>query len=398
MQILFTSSTTRHLDYIYAEGQIVAVHVKNGMTDSLYYVMTDHLGSWNKVIDEDKNIVQQTHFDPWGNRMSYTAWNTPQTQTSFTFRRGFTGHEHYDRFKIINANARLYDPVIGRFFSPDPFVQAPDFTQNYNRYSYCLNNPVMFSDPDGENPLLIVAGLYFLFFTDAGYEVQKYISPIAINIDIRLGTHQQGVGFNLSYGIPKVLPYAKRWEQGSSYYWRNYGGYQGYEHRKGSEQSILGLYHWGKTYYEAGEFTQTVGKKSFGIPSILGADVSNDLWGDGGDRFRTSHQRINIFPFYIGGSVFTGDPGMEETKTEIEPRATSGLCYVAGPYGDPDKYRHGVLYLGAGPISLGWDCEGIRHALQNIIGHNWISPTTPWFKYRKYKPRLYAQFGWSELW
>ena len=61
-----------------------------------------------------------------------------------------TGHEHYDRFRIINANARLYDPVIGRFFSPDPFVQAPGFTQNYNRYSYCLNNPVMFTDPDGE--------------------------------------------------------------------------------------------------------------------------------------------------------------------------------------------------------------------------------------------------------
>lgn len=144
------SGAQRKLDYIYAEGQLVAVHVKRGIVDSLYYVMTDHLGSWNKVMDEDKNIVQQTHFDPWGNRMSYTAWNTPQTQTSFPFSRGYTGHEHYDSFKIINANARLYDPMIGRFFSPDPFVQAPDFTQNYNRYSYCMNNPVMFSDPDGE--------------------------------------------------------------------------------------------------------------------------------------------------------------------------------------------------------------------------------------------------------
>lgn len=156
------SGSQRKLDYIYAEGQIVAVHVKNGMTDSLYYVMTDHLGSWNKVMDEDKNIVQQTHFDPWGNRMSYTAWNTPQTQTSFTFRRGFTGHEHYDRFKIINANARLYDPVIGRFFSPDPFVQAPDFTQNYNRYSYCLNNPVRYMDPSGEEFItaaIIISGV-----------------------------------------------------------------------------------------------------------------------------------------------------------------------------------------------------------------------------------------------
>jgi hypothetical protein len=27
-----------------------------------------------------------------------------------------------------NMNARLYDPVIGRFFSPDNFVQIPEFT------------------------------------------------------------------------------------------------------------------------------------------------------------------------------------------------------------------------------------------------------------------------------
>lgn len=144
------SNSSRRLDYIYFDGQIVAVHVDENSTEKFYYVLTDHLGSWEKVLDENKNTVQQTHFDPWGNRMSYTAWNTPQTQTSFTLDRGFTGHEHYDCIHVINANARLYDPVIGRFFSPDPFVQAPDFTQNYNRYSYCMNNPVMFSDPDGE--------------------------------------------------------------------------------------------------------------------------------------------------------------------------------------------------------------------------------------------------------
>ena len=118
--------------------------------ENLYYVLTDHLGSWNKVMDENKNIVQQTHFDPWGNRMTYTDWALPQTQTDFAFDRGFTGHEHYDRIHVINANARLYDPAIGRFFSPDPFVQAPSFTQAFNRYSYCMNNPVMYSDPDGE--------------------------------------------------------------------------------------------------------------------------------------------------------------------------------------------------------------------------------------------------------
>ena len=150
MKDRLTSFVTSQLDYIYAEGRIVVVHVTENGISRLYYVLTDHLGSWEKVMDEDKNIVQQTHFDPWGNRMSYTAWNTPQTQTSFTFDRGFTGHEHYDMLGIINANARLYDPVIGRFFSPDPFVQTPDFTQGFNRYSYCMNNPVMYSDPTGE--------------------------------------------------------------------------------------------------------------------------------------------------------------------------------------------------------------------------------------------------------
>jgi hypothetical protein len=47
-------------------------------------------------------------------------------------------------------NARLYDPVLGRFLSPDPYVQAPNFSQNFNRYAYCLNNPLKYTDPTGE--------------------------------------------------------------------------------------------------------------------------------------------------------------------------------------------------------------------------------------------------------
>ncbi|MDR3046716.1 MAG: RHS repeat-associated core domain-containing protein, partial [Bacteroidales bacterium] len=76
-------------------------------------------------------------------------WRKSDTCTHL-FDRGFTGHEHLDIFKIINMNGRLYDPVIARFFSPDPYVQMPDFTQNFNRYSYALNNPLKYTDPDGQ--------------------------------------------------------------------------------------------------------------------------------------------------------------------------------------------------------------------------------------------------------
>ena len=68
-------------------------------------------------------------------------------------------------------NGRFYDPHLGRFLSPDNGacpanggVQLPDFTQNFNRYSYCLNNPLVYTDPSGEIvwfvPIIIGASVF----------------------------------------------------------------------------------------------------------------------------------------------------------------------------------------------------------------------------------------------
>jgi RHS repeat-associated protein len=65
---------------------------------------------------------------------------------------GVVWHEHLPEFGLINMNGRLYDPVVGRFLSPDPYVATPDFSQGFNRYSYVLNNPLMFTDPSGYMP------------------------------------------------------------------------------------------------------------------------------------------------------------------------------------------------------------------------------------------------------
>jgi RHS repeat-associated protein len=64
--------------------------------------------------------------------------------------RGFTGHEHLVEFDLINANGRLYDPTLGQFMQPDNYVQMPESAQSYNRYAYCLNNPLKYTDPSGE--------------------------------------------------------------------------------------------------------------------------------------------------------------------------------------------------------------------------------------------------------
>jgi len=72
-------------------------------------------------------------------------------QPSLFLNRGYTtGHEHLPEFGLINMNARLYDPLIGRMLSPDPYVQASDFSQSFNRYPYVRNSPLIFTDPTGE--------------------------------------------------------------------------------------------------------------------------------------------------------------------------------------------------------------------------------------------------------
>jgi RHS repeat-associated protein len=64
--------------------------------------------------------------------------------------RGYTFHEHLEMGGLINMNAHLYDPLLGRVLSPDNYVQAPDNTQSFNRYSYCWNNPTKYTDPSGD--------------------------------------------------------------------------------------------------------------------------------------------------------------------------------------------------------------------------------------------------------
>ena len=44
---------------------------------------------------------------------------------------------------------RMYDPLVGRMLSPDIVIQNPEYSQSYNRYTYCFNNPLRFTYPSG---------------------------------------------------------------------------------------------------------------------------------------------------------------------------------------------------------------------------------------------------------
>lgn len=130
---------------------LVLQRVNNGSWTP-YNIGRDYLGNITHIATSNGTLIAEYSYDSWGrlrNPSTHSIY-TPGTEPDLFLGRGFTGHEHLTWFGLINMNARLYDPLLGRFISPDPYIQAPAFTQNYNRYAYALNNPLKYSDESGE--------------------------------------------------------------------------------------------------------------------------------------------------------------------------------------------------------------------------------------------------------
>jgi RHS repeat-associated protein len=148
-----TGGVTREYTYLGGDAYTapVAAVTQDGAT-AYYYLLRDYLGNITHQVNTSNEVVAEYNFDAWGRRRSADDWSYTLDGNDLALfaDRGFTGHEHLTWFNLVNMNGRLYDPLVGRFLNVDPYVQMPDYTQNFNRYSYCLNNPLKFTDPNGE--------------------------------------------------------------------------------------------------------------------------------------------------------------------------------------------------------------------------------------------------------
>lgn len=134
-------------------GAFAMVETDERGNNTLHYILKDNLGSWSVVTDKHGNIEQELSFDAWGNLRNPETWRTWSGMPEPMFDRGFTGHEHLYAFGLINMNGRMYDPQMSSFLSVDAYVQSPENAQGFNRYAYCLNNPLGYTDPSGWLPL-----------------------------------------------------------------------------------------------------------------------------------------------------------------------------------------------------------------------------------------------------
>ena len=141
--------------HVVADGRRVAIQTRQaGASPTTVYLLEDHLGGVDGFTSSSGQLLARTSYHPFGARRSGDWLGTAPTsgewqQIQATTPRGYTGHEHLDHLGIVHMNGRVYDPVLGRFLSPDPIVQAPYDTQGLNRYAYVRNNPMRYTDPSG---------------------------------------------------------------------------------------------------------------------------------------------------------------------------------------------------------------------------------------------------------
>ncbi|MEI9997493.1 MAG: FG-GAP-like repeat-containing protein [Rhizomicrobium sp.] len=155
--------TTWH-DYLTVDGALVGERSCSGAAPcssgaSWLYFVSDHLGSIAVITDGSGAVAQRLSYDAWGRRRNADGSDNPGCTITAVTSRGYTGHEMLDSVCQVNANARLYDPTIARFLSPDGIVPNPFGSQSLNRYAYVENGPLSATDPSG-NELVIVPGTH----------------------------------------------------------------------------------------------------------------------------------------------------------------------------------------------------------------------------------------------
>lgn len=149
-----SGGNTEYKHYIYGGDGPVAVHTRrNPGSDDTVYLLSDHLGSVDKITDSDGDILVNLSYDAFGKRRG-SDWTGDPTSGDLstindTTHRGYTFHEYLDNVSLIHMNGRVYDPEVGRFISSDPYVPNRFDGQSFNRYSYVHNSSLTFVDPSG---------------------------------------------------------------------------------------------------------------------------------------------------------------------------------------------------------------------------------------------------------
>ena len=142
----YEKTGTEVTTHYYLGGKLIAVKKDTVLS----YIHQDHMGSTSVISDTNGSATATLQYLPFGAQRAPTS--------TLPTDKLFTGQRLDDNTGLYYYNARYYDPEIGRFISPDTIIPNYYNPQFLNRYSYCLNNPLKYTDPTGHDLTVINSG------------------------------------------------------------------------------------------------------------------------------------------------------------------------------------------------------------------------------------------------
>ena len=126
----------------FPEGEYISSGTKK------YVYQTDQLGSVRDVIDAATGTrVAAIDYGPYGNRTRTNGTVTPGYE--------YAGLFYHPKSGLMLSATRAYDTGTGRWLNRDPIGEAGGI----NLYGYVGGNPVMWIDPDGRSPLIVIGAV-----------------------------------------------------------------------------------------------------------------------------------------------------------------------------------------------------------------------------------------------
>jgi RHS repeat-associated protein len=396
---IINGGATTDIHYINSPIGICAILLYDGTDVTTYYLQKDYLGSLNVICDVNGNLVAEQNFNAWGKARNANTWNSndPLLAKPTWLYRGFTGHEDMPQFGLINMNARLYDPTIGKMISPDNYVSNPNHTQSYNRYAYANNNPLNKIDPTGNVPIAFYAVFWvgavvtdytasYLAGEDKSLEQSaadvtnslKEVSSLSITIysadgvsislnplaTVLTGAPAISLGVRVNDYNTIVLNTSVSLDGGSKYS----AGWVYYDKKNDNGWMFSYTAFMGNNKFVQDNLSASINNKGFRF------SFSEDIFT--GDKFRTGAFEVGYGPVSIGAILYTSQHGSfkEAMKNEKGFINTSRYYKSALQYQPGSDGKYSALYAGlnVGGITLraGVNSPKVGDAVQGFI-HTW---------------------------
>ena len=132
------------INFAYTAGGAPYGFTYNGQS---YFYLLNLQGDVIGIYDGNGNVVVEYTYDSWGKLISITGSLASTIGIKNPLR--YRGYYYDTETSLYYLQSRYFDPETCRFINADSLLVAGDYLQGTNLFAYCLNNPVMYSDPSG---------------------------------------------------------------------------------------------------------------------------------------------------------------------------------------------------------------------------------------------------------